>query len=107
LTFGKIMKAFLVVFSPSDNDADEAVTTHLKSFSRYREVMRGAWVVVSSKSATDLHDSISKHLPDRHRTPCAVFRIDGRALDWQVRGVPRDTDTWLFENLSIVFPKVR
>jgi hypothetical protein len=101
------MNAFLVTFAP---DCDEARrwTGDLKSYARSRELMAGVWLVMSTKSASQIHDSLVQTRRGSADYPLTVFRVDGRGLDWHLStAIEAEAKKWLFENLSHDFPAIR
>ena len=101
------MKAFLVTF---DFGCDEARrwSGDLKSYSRSRELMSGVWLVMSTKSASQIHDSLVQTRGGSAVYPLTVFQVDGHGLDWHLSAaIKEEAKKWLFENLSHDFPAIR
>jgi hypothetical protein len=101
------MNAFLVTFAPGCDEARRWVGD-LKSYSRSRELMEGVWLVISTKSASQIHDSLVQTRRGSADYPLTIFQVDGRGLDWHLSAAIKDeAKKWLFENLSHDFPAIR
>jgi hypothetical protein len=101
------MNAFLVTF---DSRCDEARrwAGDLKSYSRSRELMAGVWLVMSTKRASEIHDSLVQTRRGSIDHPLTVFQVDGLGLDWHLSAaIEEDAKKWLFQNLSHDFPAPR
>src|SRR5689334_1432181 len=98
------MTAFLVTFA-SDCDEARRWAGNLKSYSRSRELMAGVWLVMSMKSASQIHDSLVQTRRGSADYPLTVFQVDGRGLDWHLSAaIDGEAQKWIFENLSSDFP---
>lgn len=101
------MNAYLVTFAPDCDEARRWVGD-LKSYSRSRELMGGVWLVMSTKSASHIHDSLVQTRRGSIDYPLTVFQVDGRGLDWHLSAaIEAESKKWLFENLSQDFPALR
>jgi hypothetical protein len=70
--------------------------------------MAGVWLVMSTKRASQIHDSLVQTRRGSIDYPLTVFQVDGRGLDWQLSdAIENDAKKWLFENLSDDFPALR
>ena len=101
------MHAYIVTFSPDCDEARRWVGD-LKSYSRSCELMAGVWLVMSTKRASQIHDSLVQTRRGSIDYPLTVFQVDGRGLDWHLSdAIENDAKKWLFENLSDDFPALR
>ena len=101
------MHAYLVTF-PSDCEEARRWVSDLKGYSRSRELMAGVWLVMSTKSASQIHDALVQTRRGSIDYPIAVLQVDGRGLDWHLSAaIEGETKKWLFENLSHDFPALR
>lgn len=101
------MNAFLVTFAVDSEEA-RRLASDLKSYSRSRELMAGVWLVMSTKSASQIHDALVQTRKGSIEYPLTVFQVDGRGLDWHLSSaIEEKTKKWLFENLSHDFPALR
>jgi hypothetical protein len=102
------MKAFAIIFSPEAEGGDQRWIAHLKSYARFREITPGLWVIMSAKTASEIHAGMMSLRPSRSSPELSVFRVDGHGLDWHLsEGITQESRSWLFENLSHSFPAIR
>jgi hypothetical protein len=102
------MKAFSVIFRAGENSGAQRWVAHLKTYSRYREIAPGLWIIMSAKSASEIHAGLIALSAGRESPELSVFRVDGHGLDWHLsEGITADSRSWLFENLSHSFPAIR
>ena len=101
------MNAFLITFASGCDEA-RRLGGDLKSYSRSRELTSGVWLVMSTKSASQIHDSLVQTRKGSADCPLTVFQVDGLGLDWHLSAaINEENRKWLFENLSDDFPALR